>query len=208
MNILSFDTSNNLASVAVSSKSKIISYNITNSASQQAEKLFELIDFSLKESMLHINEIDLISLSNGPGSFTGIRIALAAALGLELSVKSKLISLSNFQVIAWHNRDIFTNNLPLTIILDGNNEQIYWQNFNKNIEPIEEAKIISAEELRSLDKDKYNLIGSGLKYLDSYNEELSFSNNAKLICQATDFFWENNKYSKLAPLYIRPPYVS
>lgn len=208
MNILSFDTSNNLASVAVSSKSKIISYNITNSASQQAEKLFELIDLSLKESMLHINEIDIISLSNGPGSFTGIRIALAAALGLELSVKAKLISLSNFQVIAWHNRDIYTNNLPLTILLDGNNEQIYWQSLDKNFDSIEEAKIISADELRLLDKNKYNLIGSGVKYLNTYDDSLYLSNNAKLICQATPFFWKNNKYSNLKPLYVRPPYVS
>ena len=207
MNILSFDTSNNLASAAVSSKGKILAYNITNSGSQQAEKLFELIDLSLKEAKLNINEINLICLSNGPGSFTGVRIAMAAALGLELSGNAKVISLSNFEVIAWHNINYFTNNLPLTVILDAYNEQFYWQSFDKNLIALEEPKIISLNELKSLDINQYNLVGSGLKYLESYDEKLSLANNAKLICQASSFFLDNNKYNQLTPLYIRPPYV-
>ncbi len=208
MNILSFDTSNNLASAAVSSKSKILAYNITNSGSQQAEKLFELIDLSLKEAKLNINEINLICLSNGPGSFTGVRIAIAAALGLELSGNAKVISLSNFEVIAWHNINHFANDLPLTVILDAYNEQVYWQSFDKNLIALEEPKIISLNELKLLDMNQYNLVGSGLKYFESYDEKLSLTNNAKLICQASTFFLDKKKYNQLIPLYIRPPYVS
>ncbi len=206
MNILSFDTSNNLASAAVSSKGDILAYNITNSSSQQAEKLFELIDTSLREAKLSINEINLICLSNGPGSFTGVRIAIASALGLELSGKAKVISLSNFEAIAWHYINHFTNNLPLTVILDAHNEQVYFQSFDKDLTPLEEGKLVSLEELKSLGLNKYNLVGNGLKYLDSYDENLSITNNAKLICQACPFFVD--KIRPLSPLYIRPPYAS
>ena len=53
----------------------------------QAEHLFEVIEDALKKAKIEKTRIDLIVVGIGPGNFTGIRIGLAAAKGLSLSLK-------------------------------------------------------------------------------------------------------------------------
>ena len=53
----------------------------------QAELLFEVIEDALKKAKIKKTRIDFIVVGIGPGNFTGIRIGLAAAKGLSLSLK-------------------------------------------------------------------------------------------------------------------------
>ena len=53
----------------------------------QAELLFEVIEDALKQAKIEKTRIELIVVGIGPGTFTGIRIGLAAAKGLSLSLK-------------------------------------------------------------------------------------------------------------------------
>ena len=53
----------------------------------QAEHLFEVLEDTLEQARVKKSQIDLIVVGIGPGNFTGIRIGLAAAKGIALSLK-------------------------------------------------------------------------------------------------------------------------
>ena len=63
----------------------------------QAEHLFEVIENALKKAKVEKTRIDLIVVGVGPGNFTGIRIGLAAAKGLSLSLKVPVSGVNSFQ---------------------------------------------------------------------------------------------------------------
>lgn len=183
MKILSFDTSNNLASVAIMDNNKLLAYNTTIESSQQAEKLFSLIEEALSKTKLKLSDIDLISVTNGPGSFTGVRIGLAAALGLKMGSKVQVISLSNFQVLAYQILKKHPEE-QIEIALDARREQIYYQKFDDKLTPLTEPKLLTKDAIKIDPMDKPD---------------------AKILARATEFFWQNKLYSDLEPLYIREP---
>lgn len=191
MKILSFDTTNNLASVAILDNNELLAYNTSLENSQQAEKLFYLIEKSLKDSNLNFDQIDLISVTNGPGSFTGVRIGLAAALGLKMACQKKIIAISNLQVTAFYAKQNFNKNSKIAVAQDARKDEIYFQIFDENLNNITEPEIILRNSIK-IDKD-VQLIERKV--------------DAKLLAEATDFFWKSNLYQSLYPIYIRAPYV-
>ncbi len=208
MKILSFDTSNNLASVALIDNSEILSYNITKQSSQQAEKLFQLIDLSLKTANLKLSDLDLVSITNGPGSFTGVRIALAAASGLKIGSKNEFIALTNFQVLAWKARDLYPNK-PIAVILDARRDQVYLQIFNQQLEEITQPILVEVSQVHEyLSKDMI-CIGDGIKLIsEEFDHNLNILANAEILAKASEFYWRNALYNALIPLYIRQPDVN
>jgi tRNA threonylcarbamoyladenosine biosynthesis protein TsaB len=203
MNILSFDTTNNLASVAITHNNKILSYNSTKQNSQQAEKLFNLIDQCLNEAKLSLTDIHLVSVTNGPGSFTGVRIGLSSALGMRLGCDAQFIALTNFQILAYKAR---IHSLPIAVILDARRDQLYFQAFNEKLEFLDEPKLIHIKDLE-LSKNTI-LIGDGCKFLPQNKNHINLSIDARLLAQASEFFWQRRQYYDLIPLYIREPDIS
>lgn len=191
MKILSFDTSNNLASVAVLAGQQLLAYSTSLENSQQAEKLFSLITECLEKAKLKLTELDLISVTNGPGSFTGVRIGLAAALGMQMAVKVPIISLSNFQVMAWKMKEQSPNQ-NLAIVLDARRDQVYYQLFNKNLDMITNPSLIARGDIPKTDAIIYE---NGVP-------------NAEMLAKASEYFYNKKQFSNLEPLYIREPDAS
>jgi tRNA threonylcarbamoyladenosine biosynthesis protein TsaB len=99
MLILSIETSNGKCSVALSLNDQIL-YSIYNSEhSKQAEYLLVMTQEVMQKASRQFNEIDYIAVSIGPGSFTGIRIGIAAAKGLGLALGKKVIGVNNFETL-------------------------------------------------------------------------------------------------------------
>ena len=71
----------------------------------QAELLFEVIEDALKKAKIEKTRIDLIVVGIGPGNFTGIRIGLAAAKGLSLSLKVPISGVNSFQASLYGQND-------------------------------------------------------------------------------------------------------
>ena len=77
MKVLGIDTSSLATSVAVIEDNKLICEYTINTKKTHSQKLMPMIENMLNISDLNINEIDLIAVCEGPGSFTGLRIAMA-----------------------------------------------------------------------------------------------------------------------------------
>ena len=87
---LSMDTTSKICSISLSYKNNIIDeINIDNGLNHSIT-LFTSIDKIFKNNNLSITDIDKIKVSNGPGSFTGIRIGIACALGLSAKHNTKI----------------------------------------------------------------------------------------------------------------------
>lgn len=103
--ILSIDTSTlflNLSLLLYDGKEKVLSSSkeIKNHSSHLPIAIEEL----LKKGNVSLKDLDAISVISGPGSFTGLRVGIATALGLRSGLKIPLYSLSSLSAIALHSR--------------------------------------------------------------------------------------------------------
>ncbi|MDF1854666.1 tRNA (adenosine(37)-N6)-threonylcarbamoyltransferase complex dimerization subunit type 1 TsaB [Pseudooceanicola sp.] len=93
---LGFDTSAAHCAAALLSGSEVIAARAEAMGRGQAERLFPLIEELLTESGIRWRDLSRIGVGTGPGNFTGIRIAVAAARGLALSLDVPVIGISSF----------------------------------------------------------------------------------------------------------------
>ncbi len=90
MKILGIDSSARSASVAITDGEKVLGCYYTNTGLTHSQTLMPMIESLLKNANVSLDEIDLIAVNKGPGSFTGIRIGVAAAKGMA-DVKKILV---------------------------------------------------------------------------------------------------------------------
>lgn len=82
MRILGIDSSAKSASVALTDGDKLVGSFYTNTGLTHSQTLMPMVESLLKYSGVSLDSIDLIAVNKGPGSFTGIRIGVAAAKGI------------------------------------------------------------------------------------------------------------------------------
>lgn len=100
MLILSADTSTAYYSVALSRDDHVLAEVSVEGAKKHSERLLETVDWLLGETGCKLNEIDLLAVSQGPGSFTGLRIGVAAWKGLAAGAGLSLVGVSSLDAMA------------------------------------------------------------------------------------------------------------
>lgn len=115
MMILAIDTAANLCAACVwDTASGERGREARDIGKGHAEQLMEVIDHALAAAGIAMHDIGAIAVSIGPGSFTGVRIGVAAARGLALALKVPAIGISTLDALAeeafaaWPNRDVLT----------------------------------------------------------------------------------------------------
>lgn len=99
MNTLLIDCATDIAFIAASD-GKRFARRISRERSAHSITLFRMIDESLRECGLSIRDINLITVGVGPGSFTGLRIAIASARMLAQVLNAPLVGLSSQLIFA------------------------------------------------------------------------------------------------------------
>ena len=102
--LLAIDTSTAHCAAAIFLNGKVFT-SVKEMKKGQAELLFEVIEDALKKAKIEKTRIDLIVVGIGPGNFTGIRIGLAAAKGLSLSLKVPISGVNSFQASLYGQND-------------------------------------------------------------------------------------------------------
>ena len=103
MKVLGIDTSSLATSVAVIEDNKLICEYTINTKKTHSQKLMPMIENMLNISDLNINEIDLIAVCEGPGSFTGIRIAITIAKTISYCLNIPIYTVSYLELSALDN---------------------------------------------------------------------------------------------------------
>ncbi len=121
--ILAVDTAGAWASVALFRGRDRLAASAREAMHGQAEFLVPMIGTVLDEAGMAAAGIDRIAVGIGPGSFTGLRVAIAAAKGLSLALGKPICGISNFQASAASAGG--AGDLPFLVILDSRREDPY-----------------------------------------------------------------------------------
>lgn len=200
---LVIDTSSRICQVAITQHDQVLAHVVDERSHGYGEIIFGLLGRALKESGIEKKELSAIYAITGPGSFTGVRVGVSAALGVHMGLEIPLFGISAFKA---HK----TQNMPfgqdMLVILDARRVDVYVQAFSQDgVELTSEMNIslVTLEEMFS--NRMYRICGD-------YAESISH-----VVCKN----WHKNSNSFLkplsivqtepeqsyAPLYVRPPDV-
>ncbi|MFT4151582.1 MAG: tRNA (adenosine(37)-N6)-threonylcarbamoyltransferase complex dimerization subunit type 1 TsaB [Paracoccaceae bacterium] len=121
--ILAFDTSAAHCAAALLSGDCLVTRRFEAMDKGQAERLLPLLEEVLADGGAGWHDLDALAVGTGPGNFTGVRIAVAAARGLALALDIPAIGVTRLEALA-HGLP-----RPLTVIEDARRGEVYVQPF-------------------------------------------------------------------------------
>ncbi len=106
MNVLALDTSGSTFYAALKTDKALYTNNLDKNTMHHSESIIPIIDTLLKKASLNVSDLDLLVCTRGPGSFTGLRIAMAALKGISYGQDIPLVSVSTLEAWAGAASDI------------------------------------------------------------------------------------------------------
>lgn len=236
MYILSVDTTAKSASVCISKDDEILGLvpvaraNL-DGALTHSECLLPMIDSCLSLARLSVGDIDYMAVTNGPGSFTGVRIGVCAISGLAFSQKKDIpcVPVSSLESLA-ENIVGYGESTVLCPLMDARREQFYNALFTVRggkLKRLTPDRTVTADELCKEIEEKYSkkkivICGDGARLFytlmpkyaafdklslchpkDLYQSAFSVAVAAKRIIDADGFDGALYGYEKLSPSYLR-----
>ena len=162
---------------------------------KHSEKLPEYTNQILRESKIKLKQIDLISVSSGPGSYTGLRVGMSFAKGLAFGSNIQLIPINTFSSIEYK----YNINNEHIVLIYSHSDFVYTKNRSNNkgiiqtkIESLYEKSLICVnfpEKYKNLKNAKYILPST--KYIGEYSNA-NYSKLKKLSLHdiSTEYFSE------------------
>ena len=166
MRILAVDTSAVCASVGVTEDGKILSESSINTGLTHSRTLMPMIDSTLRNGEIDLDSIDYFACSVGPGSFTGIRIGVAAIKGLADGLKKKCIPVSTLEALAYN---LQGRCCTAVSVMDARCNQVYCGIF-----------LVDGEEITRLTDDMALKIDELEKILPDYENVVFVGDGARL----------------------------
>ena len=213
MKVLGLDCAGNSCSVAVLIDREAVAARRTSTERGQAEVLLPMIEATLAEARLDIGALDLIAVTVGPGSFTGVRTGLAAARGLALASGRPLIGVTCFAAVAEAVAGE-TGEQPLVVALESRREELFLQRFDR-ADPGEPA-LVAASAWRNyapgvpflIAGDAADRFAAGVARDDSRIVRHDAHSNAVAAARLGAAQWKSGTRAPPAPLYLRVPDVT
>lgn len=120
MKMLAFDTSNQALAVAVGEDDTILANYLSTTKKTHSQTLMPTIDYMMQAAQLAPHELDRIIVSQGPGSYTGLRIGVTTAKTLAWTLKTELVGISSLAALAGNVRDFSGYIIPIMNARRGN----------------------------------------------------------------------------------------
>lgn len=122
MKIIAFDTSNQPLSVAIFEDGELVDQRNTNQAKNHSTQLLPFMDELLKSAGWQPQDLNQVIVSQGPGSYTGLRIAVTTAKTLAFTLGLSLVGVSSLALLAANVTDTEAVIVP---IMDARNDNMY-----------------------------------------------------------------------------------
>lgn len=177
-----------------------------------AEALIPLIARVMDRAQVTFSDIDRIAVTTGPGSFTGLRVGIAAARGIALATGKPAVGLSTLAAYAAP-LIAADDSLPVVAVIDARHDHVYMQAFGPGGRTLVTARLVPLREaLRFAATGAPRLIGTGAKLLAAAWPPAERAPSAVDPLSAPDIDWvarlgaaaiETGAPPK--PLYLRAP---
>jgi tRNA threonylcarbamoyladenosine biosynthesis protein TsaB len=209
--ILGIDTSSSSLSVAVMDDDLLKGEFTLNHKLTHSEQMMPLLDSLLSHLELKMSDIDLIGVSVGPGSFTGIRIGVAAANAMAMALDIPVVGISSLEAMAYT-----AGETAYTIVstFDAQRDRFYFNAYrfeNSELKALEAEDVLEKEDLiKKLESyDKVLLLGDAV----FINEELPLNVKkakravryvrASSVCELAHRDYLLGKTGFAVPVYLR-----
>jgi tRNA threonylcarbamoyladenosine biosynthesis protein TsaB len=125
MMLLALSTSTPRASVALVEQGRVLVELTYEDPRGHAERIFTLIDDALAAAARSRSDLDLVACDIGPGSFTGVRIAVASAKGVALGLGVPLFGVVSLEAMAAHARSLSSEPTLVATAIDAKKDELY-----------------------------------------------------------------------------------
>lgn len=221
MKILALETSAKAVSAAVSEDGKILASGYQDTGLTHSRTLMPIVEHILKNTDLTVADMDIIAAAVGPGSFTGIRIGVAAAKGLACAAQKPVVGVSTLAAMA---RNVAFADGLVVCAMDARRQQVYNALFEAKdgrLTRLTEDRAISladlAEELKASPLPR-TIVGDGSQLCFRYMEDAGVPcrlapphlvmQNAMSVALAAEeeaLAGRLTDAQGLLPVYLRPP---
>ncbi len=210
--ILNIETATKNCSVSLSNNGNVINYReIAEQGYSHAEKLHVFIEEVLLESSVQFSNLKAIAVSQGPGSYTGLRIGISAAKGLCYSLDIPMIALDTLSILA---HQIQIKEGLIIPMIDARRMEVYSAIFDSQYQKIMEtqAEIITEESFDTYDETIYFLGDSTVKCKEVlkrsnhiFMEEIVYPSSKDMAKLSYKKYQENNfvDVAYFEPLYLK-----
>jgi len=179
----------------------------------QSEALMPMIQDCLAEAGLAWEQIELVGVGVGPGTFTGIRIGLAAARGIALAGKIPLAGVTSCESVAHAVPEAERQGLIILAAIDGKRADLFVQPFSEDLIPLAEPQALMPEDAAKLATGQAILCGDAAHRLAEALPGATLASSqpepdACVIARLAEAKWQAGTALPATPLYLRPPDVT
>jgi len=183
---------------------KILASGFINMKITHSQTLMPLVESMLKSAGLTLNDIDCFAVSNGPGSFTGLRIAVSAVKAMAFATDKPVCGVSTLESLAYN---LLGQDCTACPTMDARREEVYNAIFDikgDKVTRLTPDRAISLEDLRAELSQYSNVIfvGDGAHLAGTPAAEQLRWQSAVSVCMAAKEFINAKE---LMPVYIRKP---
>lgn len=209
MRLLAFDTSSTALSAAAGDGARLLAWRHEALARGHAERLLPTLAAVLAEAGWRWAEVDVVTVTVGPGNFTGLRAGIAVARALTLSLGCSALGLGTLEVLAEAAAKTEPDDpRPILALLDARRAELYAQRFTASAQPLEPPALVRAEDVEALAAG-CRLVGEPAALATAPCEGLMRSVDARdLLTLAHRRLAAGAAAARgqtLRPLYLRPP---
>ena len=209
--ILNIETATKQCSVSVSKNNELIALReLAEENFNHAEKLHVFIEEVMTESNIKLSDLNAVSVSKGPGSYTGLRIGVSTAKGLCYALDIPLIAIDTLQIIA---KQIQISEGIIQPMIDARRMEVFTASFDKKHQIVGQTKALVLDENSFEDiQEKIHFIGDGAEKSEAVlkSERFVFYSHlkypsAKEMVELSYDAYLNKKFEDVA--YFEPYYL-
>ena len=163
MRMLAVDTSAVSCSVAVIQNRTVRAERTVAFGQSHNRHLMPLVQNTLAMAGVGLGDLDLLAVTRGPGSFTGVRIGLATVQGLALASGKPVVAVSSLEALAFQAAD---NDGPVAALIDARRGEVYqavYRAAEGRMQTLAEERVLSPEAAAERIPSPCRLVGSGIR---------------------------------------------
>lgn len=218
--ILCLETATGICSVSLSHNGKTIALAETDKGFSHASTLTILIQKCLDEVNLTLKGVDAVALSQGPGSYTGLRIGVSVAKGICFALNKPMIAIDTLEALAWACANEEKQDVHYCPMIDARRMEVYTAMYNLRNEEEQSvnALIIESNAFEDTFTKKETIIfcGNGAEKCKPILTS-PFAKFSPIICSAKHLsflakkYFDESKFCDVAyfsPLYYKSPNIT
>lgn len=213
MTVLAFDCSTQCCSAAVlDDQGRVLAHRSAVMARGQAEALMPMIVATLADAGRTWDQVDLVGVTVGPGTFTGLRIGLAAARGMAVASALPVAGVTTTAAVAQATQPEERRGRTVIACIDGKRSDVFIQAFDETLTPLGEPDALMPEDVAQRYPGPLLLAGDAALRVAAVLPGMALSQStlpdARVVAALAQRLYRDGGALPPHPLYVRPPDVT